>query len=158
MVQRLPNRSILLLQHPGSHLENALCCTFTSLKAQILPGESYSGHNEALPGSVQAPVPGGPRCQAASVASEWPTETKHSRPKGPVPLCEFCCVCLYKADHGTDGGSLVQQENMESGTMLLISFLVGTRGQAWLTASPALVSRPHSAWPSDRAPSSMENK
>lgn len=89
MVQRLPNHSILLLRHPGSHLENALCHTFTSVKAQILPGESYSlGIIRLFHAVFRLP-------SQAVHDVERLTETK-------LPLCEFCCVGLYEADHRTD--------------------------------------------------------
>lgn len=109
MVQRLPNRSILLLPRPGSHLENALCHTFASRKAQILPGESHSlGIIRLFQAGFSLPSQEVHAVKLPSVDSEGLTETKHSRPKGQFPLSGLCCVCLCKADHRTDRESLVQ--------------------------------------------------
>ena len=81
-------------------MENALCHTFPSLTAQILPGESYSlGIIRLLQAVFRLP--------AQEVrAVEQLTETKHSQPEGQFPLCAFCSVGLYKAAHRTDQESL----------------------------------------------------
>lgn len=99
MVQHLPNHSILFLRAskfsfgkcplPHRHItespdppgERHLLGIIRPFQAVLwLP--SHEVHADRLP----------------PVNSEQLTGTRHSSPKKQCPLCEFCCVCLYKAD------------------------------------------------------------
>ena len=91
-----------------------------------------------FPGRVQTSSSWGPCFGLPSAYSEWLTGTRHLYPKEQFPLCEFCCIWLYKADYSTHGESLVEQKIMESGNPHLAREDLKSRFRTGFGASPIL--------------------